>query len=274
MDLLFENHISVDKDVLLEWYKKDFRRNNPLFSIINGCMVGLYVFGAVAVAVLAVALRWPALWWFVLVFVLLAGLFLANLFLHYRLTVWTMLRRSKGRLFPQKLGTVFYADAAVPLSGDDQRDPAQRLARCMEDAQGLQAEFDEIMQRAGRADVSDADRLGELRDRLEDLKRRMDELTTAAAMLAANQSYPYKAMSGYQQTKNLHILYYGEQAILVAKEGFTQGNNKGFTAFMGQKVGTAAALAKDAKTRKRLYKALEEHFGAVGIIGGEAENKP
>lgn len=269
MEPLYKNRTVVDKAAMLEWYGKDFLRNNPTFTAINGGMAALYLVAALVLATFAISSRWAQLWWLAAAFAVLAVVFLLNLLLHYRLHVWTLLRRDGGRLFPQKLGTVFYADTLVPVSGDDEVDPAARLESCLAEAEGLQREFDDIMRGAGQLNDGDSEKLARLRGELESVKKRMDDLAQSAALLAKSQNYPYTAITGYQQTQNLHILYYGERAVLVDKRGFTLGSEADFALFMRDKLALALAASGDGKVRRRLEKALRQHYGMVGIINAD-----
>lgn len=260
MESLFENRVTVDKGVLLEWYKKDFLRNNKVFAGVHLGMMALYVVSAVVMGVLATVYNWPSLWLFVLVFVVLTLVFLVNLLLQYRIHIWAMLRRDKGKTFPQEVGTFFYSDLVIPVDGHLGQDPAQKLANAVAGAEELTREYEDVMQKAAAVDKADTVALAELRGRLQALQDNMEALGRAAHVLNQSQRYPLAAITAYQQTANLHILYFGGQALLVAKNGFTKGNEQEFKPFMAKKLTEACEASQNEKVRARLAKDLKKHF--------------
>lgn len=251
MEPLFENHLTVDKNVLLEWYKKEFYRDNPFFVGVHAGLIVVYL--ALAGVVLMGRGLLPT--WLaaasVALFIALAAGFLANLLLRYRIQVRQLLKSEEGKRFPAHLGMVYYADFAMPAGEAPGQDPAGRMLACVSRAAALQREFTDVM-----ADKAEPDRL---RPRLALLQQQLEELSAEARDIGGQQ-HNYGALTDYAQTQNLHILHFGDTAVLAAKNGFTLGEDEAFGAFIAARLRAVAAAAQDEKLRKKLEKALGKYF--------------
>lgn len=249
MEPLFENHLTVEKNVLLEWYKKEFYRDNPFFVGVHAGLIVVYL--ALAGVVLmgrALLPTWLAVASVALFIVLAAG-FLANLLLRYRIQVRQLLKSEEGKRFPAHLGMVYYADFAMPAGETPGQDPAGQMLACVSRAAALQQEFNGMMSQLSGWTAEDGEGMDRLRPRLALLQKQLEELSAEARDIGGQQ-HNYGALTDYAQTPNLHILHFGDTAVLAAKNGFTLGEDEAFGDFMAARLRAVAAAAQDEKLRK------------------------
>ena len=259
MEPLFENHLTVDKNVLLEWYKKEFYRDNPFFVGVHAGLIVVYL--ALAGVVLMGRGLLPT--WLaaasVALFIALAVGFLANLLLRYRMQVRQLLKSDEGKRFPAHLDMVYYADFAMPTGQTPGQDPAGQMLACVGRAAAMQQEFSSVMTQLNGWTAENGDGLEQLRSRLVLLQKQLGELSAEARDIGGQQ-HNYGALTDYAQTQNLHILHFGDTAVLAAKNGFTLGEDSAFGEFVAARLRAVATATPDEKRRKRLEKALRNYF--------------
>lgn len=261
MGPLFTNRMAVDKAMLLEWYKQDFKKNHRLFTLGHILLIVAYVILAVSFIVSGVLLKNTVLLVCGAVVVLLAVLFLLNLLLQYRIQVWVALRRDKGRDYCRPYVLLFYPAHVVMVKnlGENDGPKRERWARsCLDEAAGLQMEFVAMVQSMEGLDVADEARLLELRDALESLQSRMEVLNAEMATMEQYGLYRYEEMTDYIKTEHLHVLYFGEQALLVDRRGFEEGTDAGFADFVRKLAEAVTATTDSNRLKKRLEPAVEK----------------
>lgn len=234
MEPLFENRLTLDKPVLLEWYKKEFRSQSRLFALVSFGAALLYLL--IAVILLLSARLLGQVWPYVVaaVFVVLAVLFVVNYLMRHHLQVALLLRRDKS--YPKESVTLFYPAACVPMEGEELQNPAGQIADSLQAATEIKTQLETLVLASRQADMSDPLRLAGLRAELGELQGRMDAAVQVLGRLGEDSPCAYQKLTEVLETQNLYILHYGELVVLVSKTGFAKGDEADFARFIREKL--------------------------------------
>lgn len=230
MEPLFENHVKLDEETLLEWHRAELAQNGRLASGLQLALVVLYLVMAAFFGFMAVwmALRW--MWAFCGVFVLCAALFALNMVLRPTWQVRKMVRRDEKGTYGRVYVTQFYEDGFVAMCPPEQLPTAKKLADCHAGALGLRQEMEQL------AALQAAGDMRQMPQKLQSLQQRMEQLRAETAALNRPRT-GYQSVEGCSETKHLLVLSCGQQVTLVDKRGFKVGDSDGFIRFINKKLG-------------------------------------
>lgn len=256
MEPLFVNSLAVDKAMLVEWYKQDFRKNHRLFGLLHIGLICLYLVMAAVLGWAGYSLRMSAMYIAAGVIVLLAVLFLLNLLLQHRLQVWLALRRDKGREFGKPFTLLFYPEMLLMVPGVPDSEEVKQICRFMTEMDTLRQAFAASMADMDKLELAREGQLVGLRQELLEMQQRMDALSETAKTLGRYIQHDYTGLTDCLQAPGLYALYFGNQAVLVRRDGFVQGDDAGFAAFLQR------LTPRMEENRVRARQAAEEGKGA------------
>lgn len=274
MEPLFENHLVLDRETLKEWYRQEFFREHRAFVAINAVVVGVYVLLAAGMVWGAAVSGFAVFWVAAAGFALLALVFLVNLLLRWRLEVRRLMREDKGKRYPGRYTTLFYAGAVLPVQSGMEDEAAGmrtagKVAGYLGEAEALQKELAEL----GRRYDEEGEGLGGmllLREELTGLQEKMENLAGAVRQIGTEGQYAYQKLDGYSETKNLQILQYEAGVVLVAKDGFAKGSPAAFNGFIRGKIAQVRDENADPRVKRRMEKILVRYFGQSEGENGNA----
>lgn len=259
MEPLFVNRTSVNKKMMEEWFKEDIKKNHRIFRIGHICLMAAFVVLAGALFFSGAKLGIQMFTVLAIFMLVLAALFFLNMIMQPRIQVWLALRRDKEGDFETPYVLVFYPAWVVMVRNPEDANDAAHLEdmqHYLKEAEGLQNEFTGIVENIQQVSPSDDDALLAMKEQLEALQTRMDGLNKDMGRLNKSVRFGYDSITDYFNTPSLHVIYFGGQAMLVAKEGFEQGTEEEFKKFAQM---LAAIAVTNAKTnpKQEIYDELE-----------------
>lgn len=264
MEPKFITNLTMDKQAMLEWYKKDFQTNHRVFAFAHIGFIVVYLIMAAAFFFNAVQTGLTLFWVAGVVLVVLAVLFLCSLLLQYRLQVWLALRKDKGEAFGKKYSLLFYDETVVMMLDFDAENPEhlRRAQFYVNYGEGMKEEFARLLAEMEGADLENAsdDELRLMRDKLEDLQSRMESLSRSMEDINSQIRLDYGSLTDYLQSPGLHILYFDGQAVLANKKGFVRGDEADFKPFLRQIVAKTLGETENDEARAKLARALEKEL--------------
>ncbi len=240
MELLFENKILLDKKTLLEWYKKEFGKENRVFFIVHIGLIVLYALMAVMFGVIGSVFASSAFWLVSALPAVGVVLVVLDFLFHYRLYVWRIIRKDKEKIYDKKYVTRYYENNFTGMAQDTNAPEIQQVKAQLQQAQLLQEELKQAMSIAKGHSVQDAEKLKELSANLQEMEQRMERIAQVTQYSYTEAECEYSEISEIVQTENLYIILHKDQVIVLDKHGFEVGNVEEFEAFIIKKAKKAS----------------------------------